>query len=78
MKVRVHLESISNLHLNNIIVTDYISGYMLEIDQEKRPDIYQVSALAFGMAGSETPVANLHVSIHCFSIWYGGLQDTSS
>lgn len=39
-------------------------GYMLEVDQESRPDIYQVSYLAFKMANVETPVANLKVSIH--------------
>ncbi|XP_051958714.1 BMP-2-inducible protein kinase-like isoform X3 [Xyrauchen texanus] len=33
--------------------------YMLEPDQEKRPDIYQVSYLAFRLAGKECPVPNL-------------------
>uniref|UniRef100_A0AAR2L889 Protein kinase domain-containing protein n=1 Tax=Pygocentrus nattereri TaxID=42514 RepID=A0AAR2L889_PYGNA len=33
--------------------------YMLEPDQEKRPDIYQVSYFAFRLAGKECPVPNL-------------------
>ncbi|KAA0717292.1 BMP-2-inducible protein kinase [Triplophysa tibetana] len=33
--------------------------YMLEPDQEKRPDIYQVSHFAFRLAGKECPVPNL-------------------
>ncbi len=37
--------------------------YMLQVDPEKRPDIYQVSALAFRIVGRETPVQNLHVSL---------------
>uniref|UniRef100_M4A644 BMP2 inducible kinase n=1 Tax=Xiphophorus maculatus TaxID=8083 RepID=M4A644_XIPMA len=34
-------------------------GYMLEPDQEKRPDIYQVSYFAFKLAGRDCPVPNL-------------------
>ena len=37
---------------------------MLEVDPDKRPDIYQVSYVAFKMHGKETPVQNLHVSIN--------------
>lgn len=37
-------------------------GYMLEPDQEKRPDIYQVSHFAFKLAGKDCPVPNLLVS----------------
>lgn len=37
-------------------------GYMLEPDQEKRPDIYQVSYFAFKLAGKDCPVPNLFVS----------------
>ncbi|KAK7164827.1 hypothetical protein R3I94_003272 [Phoxinus phoxinus] len=33
--------------------------YMLEPDQEKRPDIYQVSHSAFRLSGKECPVPNL-------------------
>ncbi|KAM7018805.1 LOW QUALITY PROTEIN: BMP-2-inducible protein kinase [Tautogolabrus adspersus] len=33
--------------------------YMLEPDQEKRPDIYQVSHFAFRLAGKDCPVPNL-------------------
>ncbi|XP_062874013.1 BMP-2-inducible protein kinase isoform X2 [Trichomycterus rosablanca] len=33
--------------------------FMLEPDQEKRPDIYQVSYFAFRLAGKECPVPNL-------------------
>lgn len=37
-------------------------GYMLEPDQEMRPDIYQVSYFAFKLAGKDCPVPNLFVS----------------
>lgn len=40
------------------------TGYMLEPDQEKRPDIYQVSYFAFKLAGKDCPVPNLFVSHH--------------
>ncbi|XP_017286331.1 BMP-2-inducible protein kinase isoform X2 [Kryptolebias marmoratus] len=33
--------------------------YMLEPDQEKRPDIYQVSYFAFKLAGRDCPIPNL-------------------
>lgn len=36
---------------------------MLEPDQDKRPDIFQVSYLAFTISGKENPVQNLHVSL---------------
>jgi len=35
---------------------------MLEPDQEKRPDIYQVAYVAFSLLGKECPVQNLNVS----------------
>lgn len=34
---------------------------MLEPDPDLRPDIYQVSAVAFQIQGKECPVQNLHV-----------------
>jgi len=34
---------------------------MLEPDPDLRPDIYQVSAIAFQIQGKECPVQNLHV-----------------
>ncbi|CAH1407984.1 unnamed protein product [Nezara viridula] len=36
--------------------------FMLEPDAEKRPDIYQVSYVAFALVGKECPVQNLHKS----------------
>lgn len=36
--------------------------YMLEPDQEKRPNIFQVCEIAFKLNGQENPVVNLHVS----------------
>ncbi|XP_074647460.1 uncharacterized protein LOC141903265 [Tubulanus polymorphus] len=36
--------------------------YMLEVDPEKRPAVFQVSYLAFKLSGKETPVANLDTS----------------
>lgn len=41
----------------------FFSGYMLCVDPEKRPDIYQVSHVAFKITGRETPIQNLHVRI---------------
>lgn len=35
--------------------------YMLEPDPDIRPDIYQVSTIAFQIQGKECPVQNLHV-----------------
>lgn len=42
--------------------------FMLEPDLEKRPNIYQVCAIAFKLTGRDNPVQNLHVSIQfvCF------------
>uniref|UniRef100_UPI00358FEEF6 AP2-associated protein kinase 1-like isoform X2 n=1 Tax=Myxine glutinosa TaxID=7769 RepID=UPI00358FEEF6 len=37
--------------------------YMLEPDQEKRPDIYQVSHFAFKFTGRDCPVANVHGAV---------------
>lgn len=34
---------------------------MLEPDPDVRPDIYQVSVIAFQIQGKECPVQNLHV-----------------
>lgn len=39
------------------------SGYMLEPDPDKRPDIYQVSYFAFKLAQRTCPVQNLKVSV---------------
>jgi len=39
------------------------AGYMLEVDCDKRPDIYQVSAVAFRLTRKPCPVANVYVSI---------------
>ncbi|KAI5703107.1 hypothetical protein M8J75_007763 [Diaphorina citri] len=36
--------------------------YMLELDPDKRPDIYQVSYVTFTIAGKENPVQNLNKS----------------
>lgn len=35
---------------------------MLEPDQDKRPDIYQVSCISFQLLNRDNPVVNLHVS----------------
>lgn len=39
--------------------------YMLEPDQEKRPNIWQVCEIAFRLQGKDNPVTNLHVSSNC-------------
>lgn len=35
---------------------------MLEPDQEQRPDIFQVSYIAFKLAKKDCPVSNMNVS----------------
>ncbi len=45
----------------NVVVLDIVE-YMLCVDPEKRPDVYQVSYVAFKITGRETPIQNLHVS----------------
>lgn len=45
------------LYYNEVIL-----GYMLETDPDQRPDIYQVSCIAFQLLGKENPVKNLMVS----------------
>lgn len=37
---------------------------MLEPDPDQRPDIYQVSCIAFQLLGKENPIKNLMVSTH--------------
>lgn len=43
-----------------------VSAFMLEKDPKKRPDIFQVSHVAFHLAGKSNPVTNFNVS----SLWY--------
>lgn len=64
-----------------------LSGYMLEPDPDKRPDIYQVSYFAFKLARRDGPVQNLKVSDlawchhgcsglvvgQCFYLWDQGI-----
>lgn len=39
---------------------------MLEPDPDRRPDIYQVSCVAFQLLGKENPVKNLMVGLSLF------------
>lgn len=48
-------------HTKRPLFIDF-SGYMLEPDPDKRPDIYQISYFAFKLARRECPVPNVHVS----------------
>lgn len=41
--------------------------YMLEPDQEKRPNVWQVCEIAFPLQGKDNPVTNLHVSMMRFN-----------
>lgn len=43
-------------------VLPFFTGYMLEPDQEQRPDIFQVSYFAFKLAKKDCPVSNINVS----------------
>ena len=40
----------------------FVAGYLLEVNCDDRPDIYQVSAIAFKLAKKPCPVPNVHVS----------------
>lgn len=46
----------------SFLCTRYVSGYTLEPDPDKRPDIYQVSYFAFKLAQRTCPVQNVKVS----------------
>lgn len=46
---------------DNLILSIF-TGYMLEPDQEQRPDIFQVSYFAFKLAKKDCPVSNINVS----------------
>ena len=41
-----------------------MSGYMLEPDQDKRPNIFQVCHIVHHLRGFNSPVANVFVSVH--------------
>ncbi|OXB65997.1 hypothetical protein ASZ78_006652 [Callipepla squamata] len=47
---------------NDSLVLPILAGYMLEPDQEQRPDIYQVSYFAFKLAKKDCPVSNINNS----------------
>lgn len=49
--------------MKNVLKILKILGFMLEPDPEKRPDIYQVSTIAFQLLGKQNPVKNLMVTI---------------
>ena len=51
-----------------------VAGYLLEVDCEDRPDIYQVSAIAFKLAHKPCPVPNINVS---FIIGHAVVSSTS-
>lgn len=55
-----------------LLIPNLFLGYMLEPDQDKRPDIFQVATIAFTIAGKDCPVPNLHVRtrILCLSGLY--------
>lgn len=42
---------------------------MLEPEADKRPDIYQVSQIAFCLIGKDNPVTNLHVSTELIGVF---------
>lgn len=45
----------------------FLLGYMLTVEPDNRPDIFQVSFIAFRIAGTSCPVENLNVRMQCFS-----------
>lgn len=55
------------LHLFSFLLSFPFSGYMLEPDPDKRPDIYQVSYFAFKLAQRTCPVQNVKVSLSLLS-----------
>lgn len=42
------------------------AGYCLDPNPDTRPDIFQVSHVAFTLANKQCPVNNIHVSIRCY------------
>ena len=40
-----------------------VAAYILEVNPDKRPDIFQVSYVAFRISGRDCPVQNLNVSV---------------
>lgn len=40
-------------------------GFMLEVDPDTRPDIFQVASVAFRLAGRENSIKNFNVRLHC-------------
>lgn len=55
--------SLCVLFLVSLFFWAVFSGYMLEPDPDKRPDIYQVSYFAFKLAQRTCPVQNVKVSL---------------
>lgn len=53
----------STLFRLSFLCTRCVSGYTLEPDPDKRPDIYQVSYFAFKLAQRTCPVQNVKVSV---------------
>ncbi len=52
------------IHFTVISKSDlFITEFLLEVDPDKRPDIFQASYVAFRITGRDCPVPNLHVSI---------------
>lgn len=41
---------------------------MLEPDQERRPDIFQISFFAFKLAKKDCPISNINVSIYVLAV----------
>ena len=62
----------------SIFLVSVCIGYMLEPDPDQRPDIFQVSSVAFSLLSKPCPVVNLKVCIllhqWCFSWWPQSLK----
>lgn len=50
-------------HYSGNSMFDCFLAYMLEVDPDKRPDIYQVSWLAFSMSHKDCPIPNMNVRL---------------
>jgi hypothetical protein len=44
------------------------AGFMLEVDPDTRPDIFQVASVAFRLAGRENSIKNFDVRLHCLKL----------
>jgi hypothetical protein len=43
-------------------------GFMLEVEPDTRPDIFQVASVAFRLAGRDNSIKNFNVRLYCLKL----------